>query len=276
MNSRQTTNAKQTINSQGLSAQAITVGYEHKKIVRHVSLQIPTGKISVILGANGCGKSTLLKAFSRLLKPWEGTILLDGKETASLPPKQLAKRLGLLPQSPIVPEGIKVSDLVSRGRFPYRHWMGSMSQEDFRAVSDALAMVDMTDYADESVDELSGGQRQRVWLALALAQQTDLLLLDEPTTYLDISHQIEILDLLKDLNQKRKTTIAMVLHDINLSARYADYLFAMKKGELVAEGPPKEIITPELIHLIYDLDCLVIDDPVSHTPSIIPKSRHYS
>lgn len=202
-------------------------------------------------------------------------ITLDGKSISSLPSREVAKTLGLLPQSPVVPEGIKVTDLVARGRFPYRRAFGGMRPDDFAAVEEALELMGITELADRSVDELSGGQRQRVWIALALAQQTDILLLDEPTTYLDIAYQVEILDLLTDLNKKRNTTILMVLHDINLSARYADYIFAMYQGQLEAQGAPLKIITPGLIKKIYGLDCQIIPDPVSRTPLVIPEGRHH-
>ena len=263
------------MNNPILSAETISAGYDGRKILSDVSLTLPEKKISVILGANGCGKSTLLKTFARLLKPESGMITLDGKSISSLPSREVAKTLGLLPQSPVVPEGIKVTDLVARGRFPYRRAFGGMRPEDFAAVEEALELMGITELADRSVDELSGGQRQRVWIALALAQQTDILLLDEPTTYLDIAYQVEILDLLTDLNKKRNTTILMVLHDINLSARYADYIFAMYQGQLEAQGAPLKIITPGLIKKIYGLDCQIIPDPVSRTPLVIPEGRHH-
>lgn len=263
------------MNNPILSAETISAGYDGRKILSDVSLTLPEKKISVILGANGCGKSTLLKTFARLLKPESGMITLDGKSISSLSSREVAKTLGLLPQSPVVPEGIKVTDLVARGRFPYRRAFGGMRPEDFAAVEEALELMGITELADRSVDELSGGQRQRVWIALALAQQTDILLLDEPTTYLDIAYQVEILDLLMELNKKRGTTILMVLHDINLSARYADHIFAMSKGKLVAQGSPSEVISRELMKQIYGLDCQIIEDPVSGTPLIVPESRHH-
>ena len=235
------------MNDHTLAAEYIHAGYNHKTILSDVSVTIPQNKISVILGANGCGKSTLLKTFARLLAPQSGQMILDGKNVSEIPSRQMAKMLGLLPQSPVVPEGIRVMDLVSRGRFPYRQFLKSMTREDYAAVEEAMEIMGITELTDRAVEELSGGQRQRVWIALALAQQTDILLLDEPTTFLDIAYQIEILDMLTDLNRKHKTTIVMVLHDINLSARYADYLFDMKKGLLVAEGTPDVIITPELM-----------------------------
>ncbi|NTV79467.1 MAG: ABC transporter ATP-binding protein, partial [Clostridiales bacterium] len=232
-------------------------------------------QISVIIGSNACGKSTLLKTLSRLLKPTSGEIQLNGKKISDFQPKKLAQILGLLPQSPMVPEGISVSDLVGRGRFPYQSFLKGYDKKDYQAIEEALDMMGITDLADRNVDELSGGQRQRVWIAMALAQQTDILLLDEPTTFLDITHQIEILDLLTDLNRRYGTTIVMVLHDINLSARYADYLFALKNGKLVAQGSPSKIIDANLIHQVFGLDCDVIKDPVSNSPFIIPKGRHH-
>lgn len=264
------------MNNHVLAAAGVTAGYDSRPVIREVDLTIPHNKINVIIGANGCGKSTLLKTFSRLIRPSGGQIMLNGKAVSSLPAKQAAQIMGLLPQSPTVPDGIKVADLVARGRFPYRRLLKSMTTEDFKAVEEAMDIMGISALADNSVDELSGGQRQRVWIALALAQQTDILLLDEPTTFLDISYQVEILDLLTDLNRRRGTTIVMVLHDINLSSRYADYLFAMRDGSLMACGTPQEIITPQLIKDTYGLDCIVMEDPVSASPFIIPMGRHHS
>jgi iron complex transport system ATP-binding protein len=257
-----------------LEVNQLTVGYHHKPIVKDVSVTLPQNKISVIIGANGCGKSTFLKSMARLLTPDAGMILLDGREIQKENSKLVARKLGLLPQSPTTPDGIKVSDLITRGRFPYRKFMQNLSSEDYRAVEEAMHIMGVQDLADKSVDELSGGQRQRVWIALALAQETDILLLDEPITYLDISYQIEILDLLVDLNQKRGTTICMVLHDINLAAKYADYIFAMKKGQLIKEGKPSEVISSELLEEVFGLKSTIINDPVSNTPLIIPIGRH--
>ena len=258
-----------------LKASNIVAGYDKKIIIDGINITIPKNKISVIIGANACGKSTLLKTLCRLIQPVSGEILLDEKKITDMPPKQLARVLGLLPLSPVVPEGITVADLVSRGRFPYQSFFKGLSKKDYDAVDEALDIMGITELANRSVDELSGGQRQRVWIAMALAQQTDILLLDEPTTFLDISYQVEILDLLTDLNKKRGTTIVMVLHDINLSARYADYIFALQKGKLIAEGAPSDIITDSLIKQVFDLDCMVIRDPVSNSPFIVPKGRHH-
>lgn len=254
-----------------LLADGISAGYDGRTIISDIKAAIPQHKISVILGSNGCGKSTLLKTFARLIRPSGGQVVLDDKPVTDIPSKQVAQIMGLLPQSPVVPEGITVMDLVARGRFPYRKLLKSMTTEDFGAIEEALTMMRITELADRSVDELSGGQRQRVWIALALAQQTDILLLDEPTTFLDIAYQVEILDLLKELNHKKRTTIVMVLHDINLAARYAHHLYAMKDGRLLAEGTPQEIVTPQMMKQMYGLDCIVIEDPVSGTPLIVPQ-----
>ncbi|WP_026672281.1 ABC transporter ATP-binding protein [Alkalihalobacterium bogoriense] len=256
--------------------EGITAGYENKAILHDVSLSIPSNKISIIIGANGCGKSTLLKTMAKLIKPTSGQVTLDGKPIHRIPPKQLARVLGLLPQSPIVPEGITVADLVGRGRYPHQTFLKGWTKKDYEAVAEAMDMMNITEFADVNIDELSGGQRQRVWIAMALAQETDILFLDEPTTYLDITYQIEILDLLTDLNRKYGTTIVMVLHDINLSARYADYIFALHKGKLVTEGEPSKVITSDLIEDIFGLHCTVISDPVSCTPSVIPIGRHHN
>ncbi len=261
--------------SHSLQTKNLHSGYEQKLILKDVNLSIPENKISIIIGSNGCGKSTLLKTMARLLKPTDGDVTLDGQFVYSIPSKKLARTLGLLPQSPIVPEGITVADLVGRGRFPHQTMFSSWSKKDYEAVADALEMMNIADFADLHIDELSGGQRQRVWIAMALAQQTDILFLDEPTTYLDITYQVEILDLLKDLNAKYGTTIVMVLHDINLSARYADYLFAIKDGQLIAEGSPNDIITSALIKETFNLNCHVINDPISNTPLILPISRYH-
>jgi iron complex transport system ATP-binding protein len=256
-------------------AEKLTSGYENKMILQDIELEIPSNKISVIIGANGCGKSTLLKTLSNLIKSSSGNITLDGKSISKFPPKQLARILGILPQSPIVPEGITVADLVGRGRFPHQALFSGWSKKDYEAVAEAMEIMKITEFANRDIDELSGGQRQRVWIAMALAQQTDILFLDEPTTFLDITYQIEILDLLTDLNRKYGTTIVMVLHDINLSARYADYIFALEKGKLVGEGKPAAIITSTLVKDIFGLNCTVINDPVSGTPLVVPRGRYH-
>ncbi len=257
-------------------AERLHSGYDNKTILQNINIEIPSNKISVIIGSNGCGKSTLLKTLAKLIKPSNGSIALDGKDISKFPPKKLARILGILPQSPIVPEGITVADLIGQGRYPHQSLFNGWTKKDYEAVAEAMKIMNVTEYTDLDIDELSGGQRQRVWIAMALAQQTDILFLDEPTTFLDITYQIEILDLLTDLNRKHGTTIVMVLHDINLSARYADHIFALKNGQLVSEGSPKEVITDSLVNEIFDLDCIVMDDPISNTPLVVPIGRHYS
>ena len=227
------------------------------------------------MGANGCGKSTLLRALARLIPPKAGQVVLDGKALHGRPTKDVARTLGLLPQSPVAPEGIAVADLVGRGRHPHQKLLARWGARDYEVVAQALEATGTADLADRSVDELSGGQRQRVWIAMALAQETDILLLDEPTTFLDVAHQVEVLDLLTDLNHDRGTTIVMVLHDINLAARYADHIFALRAGRLVASGTPDEVITSELIRDVFDLDALIVPDPVSGSPIVVPRGRHH-
>lgn len=256
-------------------AEQVVAGYDHKPIIHGIDLTIPSNKISVIIGSNGCGKSTLLKTLARLIKPVSGEIKLDGRPISKIRPKELARVVGLLPQAPIVPEGISVTDLVGRGRFPHQSLFGGWTKKDYEAVAEAMRMMNITQFANHHIDELSGGQRQRVWIAMALAQQTDILFLDEPTTFLDITYQVEILDLLTDIIRTHGTTILMVLHDINLSARYADHIFALDQGKLVAEGEPAEVITSTLVKDIFGLDCTVISDPISGSPMVVPKGRYH-
>lgn len=253
-----------------LAGHELTLTYGDHAIVSKLSVAIPEGRISVIIGPNACGKSTLLRALARLLKPQSGSVLLDGGDIARLPTKKIARRLGLLPQTPIAPQGIFVSDLVARGRIPHQSLMQQWSADDEVAVLDALEATGTLDLADRRVDELSGGQRQRVWIAMALAQQTGLLLLDEPTTFLDLPHQIEILDLVLKLNRTEKRTLVLVLHDINLACRYADNIIAMRQGRIVAQGAANEVITESAMRDVFALDCRVIDDPVTGTPLVVP------
>ena len=257
-----------------LTVESLTLGYRERLVIEDLSLQVPTGRITAIVGANACGKSTLLRSMSRLLAPRAGQVLLDGKQVHKLPAKELARTLGLLPQSPLAPDGITVSDLVGRGRHPHQRVFSRWSPEDDEAVAAALDATDTVDLADRSVDELSGGQRQRVWIAMALAQRTDVLLLDEPTTFLDVSHQIEVLDLLTDLNRSRGTTIVMVLHDLNLAARYADQLIALAGGTVHAIGEPHTVLTEDVVREVFGLDSRVIVDPVSGRPLMLPIGRH--
>lgn len=253
----------------------LSSGYGDRAVVHEVDLTVPPGKISVILGANACGKSTLLKTIARLLAPMSGSVLLDGERVDRVNTRELARTMGLLPQTPIAPEGIVVADLIARGRQPYQRLFAGRTAADTAAIARAMAVTHTADLADRAVDELSGGQRQRVWIAMALAQETDVLLLDEPTTFLDLTNQVEVLDLLTDLNRDRGTTIVMVLHDINLAARYADHLFAMHEGHLVASGAPDDVITPDLIRLVFDLEAQVVPDPVSGAPMLLPVGRHH-
>ncbi|MFI8568168.1 ABC transporter ATP-binding protein [Rhodococcus sp. NPDC078407] len=254
-----------------LHADAITVGYDKSVISDNLTVSIPDGKFTVIVGPNACGKSTLLRALSRLLKPSHGTVLLDGKAISSYPAKEVARRLGLLPQTSIAPDGISVADLVARGRYPHQKLIRQWSAADEAAVIEAMNATGVTSLSARPVDELSGGQRQRVWVAMVLAQQTPLLLLDEPTTFLDIAHQIELLDLLATLNRENGTTLVAVLHDLNHACRYADHIIVMKDGAVVTEGSPPETVTAELVEAVFGLPCRIIDDPESHTPLVIPK-----
>ncbi len=258
-----------------LVAERLELAYDHRSIVEGLSLAIPTGEVTVIVGPNACGKSTLLRGLGRLLTPRSGVVLLDGEQIRRLPTRVVAQRLGLLPQQPIAPDGITVADLVSRGRHPHQRWFRQWSTADEAAVDQALTVTGMSELADRSVDELSGGQRQRVWIAMAIAQAADIMLLDEPTTFRDLTHQIEVLDLLADLNRSEGRTIVCVLHDLNLACHYAHHLVAMHDGHIVAEGPPSRIVTAELVRDVFELDACIIDDPVSHTPLIVPIRRHH-
>jgi len=258
-----------------LAARDLSLGYRDRLVVDDLSTEVPTGRVTVVIGANGCGKSTLLRGLARLLRPRAGAVLLDGRDLHALPTREVARVLGLLPQSPTAPEGITAADLVARGRHPHQTWFRSRSAADEQAVTEALTLTGTLDLADRPVDELSGGQRQRVWIALALAQQTDLLLLDEPTTYLDLAHQVEVLDLLTDLNRRRGTTVVVVMHDLNLACRYADHLVAMREGRVVAEGTPAEVVTETVIAEVYGLRARVVPDPVSGTPTVVAIGRHH-
>ncbi len=253
-----------------LSGEALRVGYRaDAAILDGVDVTIPSGELTVIIGPNACGKSTMLRALARLLKVQGGTVLLDGADIRSLPARTLARRLGLLPQAPIAPDGITVLDLVSRGRYPHQGILRTWSSEDEAAVDAALAATGTVDLADRQVDQLSGGQRQRVWIAMALAQQTAALLLDEPTTFLDIGHQNDVLELVAGMRDASRTIVA-VLHDINQAARFATHLIAMKEGRIVAEGEPAQVVTSELIADLFDLQARVIVDPVYGVPVVLP------
>ena len=257
-----------------LAVEGVTVGYDERVVVHDMTLEVAPGKVTAIVGANGCGKSTLLRAMARLLRPRSGRVLLDGTPIDAMPSKQVATVLGLLPQSPVCPEGIAVADLVGRGRYPHQGWFRRWTAQDDEVVEQALRATDILDLADRPVDELSGGQRQRVWIAMALAQQTDVLLLDEPTTFLDVAHQVDVLDLLCDLNRDRGTTIVMVLHDLNLAARYADHLVALTDGRLYGQGAPGDVVTEQMVQDVFGMAARVVPDPVSGTPLVLPIGRH--
>ncbi|MGK4584779.1 ABC transporter ATP-binding protein [Kitasatospora sp. HPMI-4] len=251
----------------------MTLRYEQRVIAENLTVTIPDRSFTVIVGPNACGKSTLLRALSRTLRPAAGTVLLDGQDIHTLPARQVARTLGLLPQSSVAPDGITVSELVARGRYPHQGLLRQWSREDERVVEESMASTGVAELADRTVDELSGGQRQRVWIAMALAQRTPLLLLDEPTTYLDIAHQIEILDLCARLHEEQGRTLVAVLHDLNHAARYATHLIAMRAGRVVASGAPADVVTADLVEEVFRLPCRVIDDPETGTPLVIPAAR---
>jgi iron-siderophore transport system ATP-binding protein len=253
-----------------LAASELSLAYGERLVVDRLSVTIPDARFTVIVGANACGKSTLLRGLARLLKPRAGTVLLDGQAIHRLSTRDVARRLGMLPQQPVAPEGITVADLVARGRHPHQRWLRQFSAADELAVGEALAVTGIEELADRCVDELSGGQRQRVWIALALAQGAPVMLLDEPTTFLDLAHQVEVLDLLASLNATDERTIVAVLHDLNLACRYADHLIAMRDGRIAAEGAPAAVITAGLVLDVFGLDAKVIDDPLTGTPLVLP------
>ena len=254
-----------------LATRDLTLGYGGEPVVRDLTLEIPDGRVTVVVGPNACGKSTLLRGLARLLRPRSGAVLLDGRPIHEQPTRTVARTLGLLPQHPVAPEGVTVAELVGRGRHPHQGLWRRSSAHDAEAVERALAETGTSSLADAPVAELSGGQRQRVWIAMALAQETDLLLLDEPTTYLDLTHQIEMLDLVAALNAERATTVVMVLHDLGLAARYADHLVAMRAGVVAAQGAPADVLTEEMVREVFALDARVIADPESGTPLVVPR-----
>ncbi|MFE1048504.1 ABC transporter ATP-binding protein [Streptomyces olivaceus] len=255
-----------------LAARGVTVGYGARPVIDGLDVSVPSGVITTIVGPNGCGKSTLLRTLSRLLKPTGGTVVLDGEDIGTLRTRDVAKKLGLLPQAPVAPDGLTVSDLVARGRHPHQSWLRQWSSDDADVVRRALAMTGVADLADRPVDSLSGGQRQRVWISMTLAQGTDLLLLDEPTTYLDLAHAVDVLDLVDDLHESGRTVV-MVLHDLNLATRYSDHLVVMRDGAVLAQGHPREVVTADLLHEAFGLRARVIDDPVGDRPLIVPIGR---
>ncbi|MFP3919423.1 ABC transporter ATP-binding protein [Lysinibacillus telephonicus] len=256
-----------------LETKDLTLAYGDQIIIDHLNITIPYGEITVLIGSNGCGKSTLLRSMARLLKPQSGAILLDGETMMKLPTKDIAKKLAILPQGPVSPEGLTVLQLVKQGRYPYQKWYQQWSSKDEEIVQNALQSTGMAELSERLVDSLSGGQRQRAWIAMTLAQDTNTILLDEPTTYLDLTHQIEVLDLLFELNEKEKRTIVMVLHDLNLACRYAHHIIAVKDKTVFAHGKPEDIVNRKLVQNVFNLDCEVVADPVFGTPMCVPYGK---
>jgi iron complex transport system ATP-binding protein len=257
-----------------LRAEALSLAYEKTMIIDGLQLTIPAGRITALVGRNGSGKSTILRALARLLKPQGGAVFLDNVSIFTMSTKEVARQLGILPQSPVAPEGVTVRELVAQGRYPHQRWLQRWSQDDERMVERALAATSMTGLADRPLETLSGGQRQKAWIAMALAQETAFMLLDEPTTFLDIAHQMEVLDLLYDLNAAEGRTVVMVLHDLNQASRYAHHLVALRDGCVAAEGAPAEIVTEGLVRDVFGIDCRIVVDPVAGTPLCVPLGRH--
>lgn len=258
-----------------LAAQQLHLAYDSRAIIESLDLRIPPGRITALIGPNGCGKSTLLRGLARLLKPRGGSVLLDGRSIHALPTKELAKQIGILPQSPVAPEGLTVYELVAQGRYPHQGWFQQWSDQDEQVVQEALAITNMAEFAHRPLDTLSGGQRQRAWIAMALAQQTEILLLDEPTTFLDLAYQLEVLDLLHDLNEQGRT-IVMVLHDLNQACRYADHLVALRDGQIIAQGAPADVMTEEIVQQVFRLRCRIASDPVTGCPLCVPIGRKHN
>lgn len=252
-----------------ITTQSLAIAYEDALIVKNLDMQIPHKKITSIIGPNGCGKSTVLKAVGRILKPKKGLVYLSGEDINTLSTKDIAKKMAILPQTPTAPSGLTISELVAYGRFPHQKGFGKLSAEDREIVSWAIKVTNLSDMEHREVDTLSGGQRQRVWIAMALAQQTDLILLDEPTTYLDLSHQLEVLNLLYNLNKNQGCTIAMVLHDLNLAARFSDYMIAIRSGDIISHGTPNEVMTKDVLKETFHIDAEIAHDPRTGRPICI-------
>ncbi|MFB9274460.1 ABC transporter ATP-binding protein [Cohnella cellulosilytica] len=249
-----------------ITAKHVDIAYDDTLIVKELNLQIPRGQITTMIGPNGCGKSTVLKAVGRLLKPKNGTVYLNGADIRTLPTKEVAKQMAILPQTPTAPSGLTVGQLVAYGRFPHQRGFGKLSHEDKRIVAWALSLTQLDEFEHREVDTLSGGQRQRVWIAMALAQQTDLILLDEPTTYLDLAYQLEVLELLYELNRSQQVTIVMVLHDLNLAARFSDYMVAICNGQIVEQGSPERVMTIQTLREVFAIDADIMLEPRTGRP----------
>ena len=272
---RDDTGAPTTAVGPTLRAEKVVLGYDGRTVIDGLDLTLPAGRITSIVGPNGCGKSTLLRGMARLHPLSGGAVLLGDRDVSAMSRRALARSVGMLPQSSIAPDGVRVSELVARGRYPHQGWFGRHSSDDDLVVAEALASTGITDLADRPVQTLSGGQRQRVWIAMVLAQQTDIVLLDEPTTFLDVRHQLDLLDLLTSLNRERGTTVAMVLHELNLAARYADHLVVMNAGRIVAEGDPATVLSHDVVRDAFDLESDVVPDPVSGSPMVVPRGRFH-
>jgi iron complex transport system ATP-binding protein len=255
-----------------LRTEKVTLAYDDDEgvVINGLTTEVPAGKVTSVVGPNGCGKSTLLRSMARLMKPKGGAVYLDGEAIFRLPTREVAKRLGLLPQSPEAPEGLTVRELAAQGRYPHQSWLRQWSKADERAVEKALETTGVLELADRPLDTLSGGQRQRAWISMALAQETETLLLDEPTTYLDMAHQLEVLQLLRRLNREEGRTILMVLHDLNNAARYSDHVIALSAGTVFSSGPPEEVVTPELLREVFGVEADVVSDPRTGLPLCIP------
>jgi iron complex transport system ATP-binding protein len=257
------------MNMDSIATENLAVAYDEILVVDDLDMQIPQGKITVIIGPNGCGKSTVLKAVGRILKPKGGTVYLNGDDIRRLTTKEVARQMAILPQSPQAPAGLTVGELAAYGRFPHQRGFGKLNPEDKKIIRWALEVTRLTEFETTAVDSLSGGQRQRVWIAMALAQQTDLILLDEPTTYLDPAYQLEVLELLCHLNREQNRTIVMVLHDLNLAARFADYMIAIRRGDIIRRGTPEEVMTAEVLRETFLIDAEIVKEPRTGRPTCV-------
>jgi iron complex transport system ATP-binding protein len=259
-----------------LRTEKITLAYDEGAVVKELTIGVPEGRITSIVGPNGCGKSTLLRSLARLMKPRGGAVYLDGAAISKLPTREVARRLGILPQSPTAPQGLTVRELAAQGRYPHQGWLRQWSKADERAVEKALQTTGVAELADRTLDTLSGGQRQRAWISMALTQETETLLLDEPTTFLDMAHQLEVLQLLDRLNREEGRTILMVLHDLNNAARYSHRVIALSGGQVYDAGPPDAVVTPSLLREVFGVEADVVADPRTGVPLCIPHGLHYS